>query len=318
MGQPVSKTGTTAPFEYQVYTGQAGAGAARGPPPAAMYINNDFAPSQLGYSSAAPVQPTRQEFYRAQRGAQMPSGRPQPQGQGYYPDDGMDDGGFFMDDDTMSGLSGMGRRPQFDPLSMNPNFTSQGGQGMARDMIDATRQQVRQNINPARAQNYRSRPPPQMPAQPKIMRYRTVVDEPAGYVPPSQTGQGYSTQQVAQQPQSNVTPQQVTLYYDPQTGVIQNPNQATTPQYAVQQPAAPAAQQPMYLSYQQPTQAQPTMAYQQMAPAAGYQQPMAYQQATQQPQMGYQFANGMPQGYMMPQYGMQQQPIVIPAQVISK
>jgi len=133
-------------------------------------------------------------------------------------------------------------------------------------------------------------------------------------MPPTQSGQGYYAQQPAvqqaPQPQQNsVTPQQVTLYYDPQTGAIQNPNQitaTTAPQYGAQ----PQTQQPMYLNYQQPGQAAPQMAYQQAAPTAGYQQAAP---------AGYQFANAMPQGYMMPQYGMQQQqPIVIPAQIFSK
>lgn len=233
----------------------------------------------------------------------MPQDRPR-RGFNYPPSGGddMDGMGMFQEDDVMSGMSGMGGRPrQFDP-SIDPRFYPQQGGGMARDMIDDIRQQTQQRINPARAQNYRTRPPPQM--QPNVTRYRTVVDEPMGYAPPTQ--QGYSTQPMMQQaqPQQNfVTPQQATLYYDPQTGVIQNPNQTATPQYGVQQNASPA-QQPMYLSYQQPSQAAPTMGYQQAAPAAGYQQPA----------MGY----AMPQGYMMPQYGMQQQPIVIPAQVISK
>lgn len=302
MGQPGSKP-TTAPFEnYQVYTGQAiqAAGSAmQGPgmPPQGMYINNDFnAPSQLGY--AGPVRPGRQQMYRAQpRGPQMPP-------QGFEPmsgDDGMD---FFRDDDNMSGMQGMGRRPRqmYDP--MDPRINPQGGGGgTARRMIDDVREDTQQRMVQSRAPNYRSRPPPQQQdVQPRMMRYRTVVDEPAGYVPPTQAGQYYSVPPVAQQataqPQQAVTPQQVTLYYDPQTGAIQNPNQTT--QYGMQQ-AAPAQQQPMYLSYPQPA-AQPT-AYQQAAPAAAA--------------PGYQFAT-MPQGYMMPQYGMQQQPLVIPAQVFSK
>jgi len=295
MGQQGSKP-TTQPFEnYQVYTGQAGAGN-QGPalPPAGMYVNNDFgAQSQIGYSG--PVRPTRQDYVRAQRGGQAPPRR------GYG--DGMDMG-FFEEDDNMSGLPEIGRRPQYDPMQIDPRFYQQGGGGggMAREMIDDVRQQTRQRINPARAQNYRSRPPPQIQpqVQPRITRYRTVVDEPQGYMPPTQAGQGYyAQQQVAQPQQNNVQPQQVTLYYDPQTGAIQNPNQGATAQYQVQQ--APAQQQqPFYMGYQQQAQPAQQVAYQQAAP--GYQpQAQTYM---------------MPQGYMMPNY-QQQQPIVIPAQILS-
>ena len=345
MGQPVSKAGTTAPFEnYQVYTGQAvampGGAGARGPglPPSGMYINNDFAaPSQIGYSG--PVQPTRQEMYRAQRGDLFPQERPRRGGYNFPPSggNGMDDMNFF-EDDMMSDMGGGRSQLGYDPLAGNPRFNPQ--RGMAGEMIDDIRQQTRQRMVPTKAQNYRSRPPQQQqpPSEPNIRRYRTVVNEPPGYLPPTQGGQGYTSQQpvvqqVAQPQQSSSTPQQITLYYDPQTGAIQNPNQTSTTnsQYGVQQAAAQQQQQPVYLSYQQPAAASPSLAYQPPAPAApcyqqampmaGYQQaaPVAYQQAAagyQQPTMAYQ----MPQGYMMPQFAMpqQQQPIVIPAQVISK
>jgi hypothetical protein len=281
MGQPVSKAPTTAPFEnyYQVYTGPtvvtrpaAMARQSMSPmPQAGMYINNDIiAPSQIGYSEQ--VQPSRQEMYRAQRGGPMPPRR------GYLPQDDMG----YNPDDFMGEIVDMGRRPQFDPLQSDRRFYPQREDGIAQGMINDVRQQTQQRVSASRVPNYRSRPPP-------------------GYVQPMQGGQGYS--QPAQLQQAPVQPQQVTMYYDPQTGVIQNPTQGTTAQYGVQQNPA-QAQQPMYLSYQQPTQAAPTMGYQQP-------QPVGYQQATGQAPMGY-------QGYMMPQYGMQNQPIVIPAQVISK
>jgi hypothetical protein len=269
-----------------------------------MYVNNDFAaPSQIGYSGQ--VRPVRQEVYRAQRGGPMPQ-EGLRRGYDYPGDDGMmGDMGMFQDDDRMSGLGFMGRRtqPESEPLSIDPRFLRQRDGGMARGMINDIRHQTEDRMYQSKAPMYLQRPPPhqQPPAQPKITRYRTVVDEPQGYMPPTQ-GQGYSsqqgyTQQVAQPQQSNIAPQQVTMYYDPQTGVIQNPNQTASPQYGVQQGQP---QQPTYLSYQQPTQG--------AAPQAAYQQQAAPQ--------GYQFAN-MPQGYMMPQYPQQQQqPIVIPAQIL--
>jgi hypothetical protein len=288
-----------------------------------MYVNSDFSGgSQIGYSG--PIKPGRQEFYRAQRGGPMPQDRP-IRGYDYPPGgNGMDDIGFFQDDDNMSGMQDR-RRPQleYDPMTIDPDYYPQRGGGMARGMISDIRQQTQQRMAPTRAPQYRSMPPPQsqqVTAQPKITRYRTVVDEPLGYCSPSQRGQCYqqpAAQQIQPQ-QSTSTPQQI-LYYDPQTGAIQNPNQTTSstaPQYGIQQAAAPA-QQPMYLGYQQPAQQAPTIAYQQAAPTAGYQQ--AQPAGGNQVPMGYQMANTMPQGYMMPQYGMaQQQPIVIPAQVFSR
>jgi hypothetical protein len=166
--------------------------------------------------------------------------------------------------------------------------------GLAGDMIEGMRQQ---RIDPGRAQQYRTAPPPQQayqsqaPYQPRITKYTSYVNEPSGYAPPPQQ-QSLAYQPPAQQqaPQQSSGTQPTVIYYDPETGNITGGNHAVQP---AQQ------QQPQVISYPQ-----------------GGQQPQMFSFPGQQPgqQQGFVLPQGL-QGMMMmqqPAPAQQAQPIVIP------